>query len=122
MRILADAHISPASVDFLRSLGHDAVRIGKVLSAEATDREIVEYAAREDRVILTQDLDFSAIIALSRRTTPSVISVRLGSARIETVNETLAVQLARLESEVSRGVLATVEGSRIRIRSLPIQF
>ena len=98
------------------------MRIGKVLSAEATDREIVEYAAREDRVILTQDLDFSAIIALSRRTTPSVISVRLGSARIETVNETLAVQLARLESEVSRGVLATVEESRIRIRSLPIQF
>jgi predicted nuclease of predicted toxin-antitoxin system len=120
MRILADAHISPASVDFLRSLGHDMKRVGNVLSAEATDLEIVEYAAREDRVILTQDLDFSAIIALSGRTAPSVISMRLESARIETVNEILAVQLARLEAEVSRGILVTVEEDRIRIRSLPI--
>ena len=86
MRILADVHISPRTVEQLRSLGHDVVRLGDVLSASSTDGEIVEDAVRDQRVILTQDLDFSAIVALSGRTAPSVVSLRLGSSRIENVN------------------------------------
>ena len=64
MRLLADVHISPRTVAFLRSLGHDAVRVGDAIPATASDVEIVEAAVRDERTILTQDLDFSAIVAL----------------------------------------------------------
>lgn len=122
MRILADAHISPSTVEFLRSLGHETIRVDEALSAEARDLEIVEFARRQNRVILTQDLDFSAIIALSGRSSPSVISLRLSSARTETVNELLASQLPRLEEEASRGVLVTIEDRRVRVRPLPVNL
>ena len=64
MRILADLHISPRTVDWLREAGHDAVRVNDALHPRATDAEIVDEAARSGRVILTQDLDFSAIVAV----------------------------------------------------------
>ena len=71
MRILADVHISPRTVKYLRSLGHDTVRVSDALAPSAADYEIVAEAIRDRRFILTQDLDFSAIVALSGRTVPS---------------------------------------------------
>ncbi|MGH8602949.1 MAG: DUF5615 family PIN-like protein, partial [Gammaproteobacteria bacterium] len=47
----------------MRSSGHDAVRVNEVPSARATDEEIIDWAAQESLIILTQDLDFSALIA-----------------------------------------------------------
>ena len=93
MRILADVHISPRTVDFLRSLGHDTVRVSDALTPEAADEETIAEAEQDRRIILTQDLDFSDIVALSRRTAPSVVSLRLASSRIETVNSRLEQML-----------------------------
>ncbi len=65
MRILADVQISPRTVELLRLLEHDVVRVGDVLEPTAADDEIVAEAVRDRRVILTQNLDFTAIVALS---------------------------------------------------------
>ena len=89
MRLLADLHIAPRTVHFLRSLGHDVLRVTDLLPATASDETIVERAAQAQRVILTQDLDMTAIIALSRRQYPSLVTLRLRSVRIEFVNTAL---------------------------------
>jgi len=65
MRLLADMHISPLTVEALRTWGHDVVRVNEVMAADAADEQIVELALQQRRTILTQDLDFSEIIALS---------------------------------------------------------
>lgn len=59
VRIIGDVNIAPRTVEHLRSLGHDVVRVSDVLSPSAPDREIVEYARREGRAVLTQDLDLT---------------------------------------------------------------
>src|SRR5207245_7007824 len=82
VRLLADLNIAPRTVSFLRSLGHDVQRVGDVLAPSATDHEIVEYARRDGRSVVTQDLDFSAIVALSGQAAPSLISLRLASSGI----------------------------------------
>jgi predicted nuclease of predicted toxin-antitoxin system len=119
MRILADMHISPVTVRFLQGLGHEAVRINEVMTLNASDREIVERAGSSERVILTQDLDFSEIIALSGKMKPSLISLRLSSSRIEFVNAILEKVLPRIEKDVEKGVIISVEDDKIRIRHLP---
>lgn len=58
MRLLADLHIAPRTVEFLRTLGHDVVRVTDLLPADSADEVIVERAAQERRTILTQDLVF----------------------------------------------------------------
>lgn len=120
MRILADVHISPRTVEKLRALGHDVVRVGEVLLATSTDDEIVAEAVRDQRVVLTQDLDFSALVALSGRTGPSVLSLRLSSARVETVNDCLERVLPMVEADLEAGAIVTVEDARVRVRSLPV--
>src|SRR6266545_4703421 len=52
--LLADLHVAPRTVEFLRSLGHDLVRVTDVLPATATDKRIVARAAEDSRAILTQ--------------------------------------------------------------------
>jgi predicted nuclease of predicted toxin-antitoxin system len=83
MRLLADLHIAPRTIEYLKSLGHDVVRVSQVLPPTSADHEIIAYAGRDRRAILTQDLDFSAEIAVSRQAFPSVILLRLSSSRIE---------------------------------------
>ncbi len=46
MRLLADMHISPRTVEFLRSLGHDVVRVNAILPATASDETIVALGHR----------------------------------------------------------------------------
>ena len=77
MKILADLHISPKTVLFLRNMGHDAVRVNEIMPPTSADKKIVETAINSNRVVLTQDLDFSEIIALSGKSQPSLISLRM---------------------------------------------
>lgn len=120
MRLLADLHISPRTVGFLRSLGHDVVRVDEILPSTAADEVIVVRAIEERRTVLTQDLDFSAIIALAGKNRPSLISLRLSSSRVEHVNAVLQDVLPIVESDVTEGAIITVEDGRIRSRRLPI--
>lgn len=121
MRALADMHIAPRTVTFLRSLGHDVVRVDELLVPTATDEAIVAAAAREGRCVLTQDLDFSAIVALSGRTVPSVVSLRLSSSRVERVNAVLQEVLPGMEKDLLDGAIVTVQDGRVRVRRLPVE-
>lgn len=120
MKILADMHISPATVQFLQALGHDTVRVNEIMPSNSSDRSIVEAARKEERVIITQDLDFSEIISFSGEKAPSLISLRLSSSRIEFVNKRLEKVLPMIESDLVKGSIVVVEDNRIRLRYLPI--
>ena len=121
MRILADVHISPSTVQRLNQLGHDAIRVNTIMPHNAADRAIVAQAAADDRVVLTQDLDFSDIIALSGATRPSLITLRLSDSRVENVNRVLESVLPDLEDTVASGIAATVGDNQVRIRRLPVR-
>lgn len=77
-------------------------------------------AVRDQRVILTQDLDFTAIVALSGLNVPSVVSLRLSSSRVERVNDRLRQVLPVIEGDVAQGAIVAVGDFRIRTRKLPI--
>ncbi len=113
-------HISPRTVRHLCDVGHDAIRVDEVLPNNASDRSIVTWAAGQERVVLTQDLDFSDIIALSSATRPSIITLRLSDSTVDNVNQVLDSVLPRLEDCVRLGLAASVEDERVRIRRLPI--
>ena len=120
VRLLADMHVSPRTVGFLRALGHDVVRVNEVMPATSTDEAIVLRAVGDARVVLTQDLRFSAILGRAGQRAPSSISLRLSSSRVEFVNSILERVLPLVEGDMAAGAIVTVEDSRIRTRRLPI--
>jgi predicted nuclease of predicted toxin-antitoxin system len=85
------------------------------------DEEIIEKARAEGRVILTHDLDFGRIIAVSRASVPSVVTFRLNDMRPAQVNRYLAEVLAHFAEQLKAGALVSVNERGIRVRSLPIK-
>lgn len=120
MKFLADMPISPKTVSYVRSLGHDIYRISEKGLPKAKDSEIVDRAIKEQRIILTMDLDFSAIIAKSQKSTPSAIIFRLSDESYENINILLKDILPRVENEILKGAIVIIEDDRFRIRELPI--
>ena len=121
MRIFADVHISPITVQHLNNIGHDVVRSDSVLPNNAPDSEIAMRTMTDERAVLTQDLGFSAMIALTDATRPSIITLRLSDSRVEVVNRILDAVLPALEEPISAGAIVTVGDERVRIRELPIR-
>ena len=121
MRFLADAGISPRTVEFLRQLGHDAVHVRELGMQRADDREIIDRARRDDRVVVTFDLDFGEIVALGVHDRPSVVLFRLEDETADSVNRQIAPVLKDQREALESGALILVEGTRYRIRRLPIR-
>lgn len=121
LRLIADVHISPLTVAALRSQGYDIVRSTDLLPATAPDSEILEFARANNQIVLTQDLDFSMLIALSGYGKPSLITLRLSSAKPEVVTQRLLVTLPALQQELLEGSAITIDDDSVRIRKLPIR-
>ena len=79
LRFLGDMNLSPLTVADLVQAGWDTVRVSNLTLATASDTEILELARNDNRVIITQDLDFSALLALGGHDRPSLITLRLSN-------------------------------------------
>ncbi|HWQ68998.1 MAG TPA: DUF5615 family PIN-like protein [Patescibacteria group bacterium] len=121
LKYLADLHISPLTVNALQASGLTIRRVADVLSPRAKDSEIVTLARLQDWIILTQDLDFSALIARSGETRPSVISLRLQQASPTRVAQLLLSILPGLQQDLAHGVIVSIDEGGIRIRTLPVK-
>jgi predicted nuclease of predicted toxin-antitoxin system len=121
MRFLANAGISPKTVEFLRRSGHDAIHVRELAMQRAPDRVLAEKARADNRILLTFDLDFGAILALGVVDRPSVVIFRLSDERADSVNRRLEAVLSEQAAALESGALILVEDTRYRIRSLPIR-
>jgi len=121
LRFLADMNISPLSVKRLRDRGWDIFRVSEVMESSAKDTVILEFARQENRVIITQDLDFSKLLALRGFDKPSLVNIRLGNPTPEIVATKVQDVMEALASELSSGIVVTIDENSIRFRSLPIR-
>ena len=79
MRFLVDMPISPAIAAWLRAQGYDAVHASDVGLFNSSDETILERAVQELRVVITADLDYPRLLALSDATGPGLVLFRAGS-------------------------------------------
>lgn len=70
--------------------------------------------------MITQDLDFSTILAVTQGKKPSGLQIRAENLNPIEIGEQVIAAILRLESELERGALVTVDPKRTRIRLLPL--
>jgi predicted nuclease of predicted toxin-antitoxin system len=119
-RFVLDMGLAQSTAEFLRSSGHDAVHLRDEGLQRLPDDEIVTKAKNEQRVVVTHDLDFGRIVALSGDSVPSIVTLRLTDMRPTAVNRALTAVLDDAAEALRRGALVTVTDGGIRIRTLPV--
>lgn len=121
MKFLADMGISPRTVEKLRREGYDAVHLVEEKLEKLEDREILVKATDEGRIVLTVDLDFGYLLAVSGAILLSVILFRLGNESREVIEEYLGDVLSQFSEELDAGAIISVKENGLRLRTLPIE-
>ena len=120
MRFLADMGVSWRVVEWLRAAGHEANHLRDEGLQRLPNGGIFRKAAKENRIILTWDLDFSEILALSGTSQVSAVIFRLGNTRSSHVIDRLKRVLAESGEALATGAIVSVEEHRHRVRRLPL--
>ena len=97
---IADMNISPKTVNILRHKGWDVVRVSEVLDCRSDDSEILEYAKKHHKTIITLDLDFSMLLAIGDFKKPSVINLRIQNPDPVVVSQRIIESVTEMEKEI----------------------
>ena len=105
----------------LQRFGHDATHVSDVGLANAPDQEILARAREHGAVIVTADLDFSRLAALSWTTGPGIILFRGGNYSDAEMASLLERVLLTVPAATLEQSICVVDSRRVRVRSLPIR-
>jgi predicted nuclease of predicted toxin-antitoxin system len=108
-------------VNFLSEAGFEAVHWSEAGSSNATDVELMAWAAEHGCVVLTADLDFGAILAACKGTRPSVVQVRSDILTPRTIGGAVVLALRQARQELIEGALISIDAARARLRILPLK-
>ncbi len=120
MKLLVDMNLSPRWVNLLADAGIGAAHWSTLGAANAPDSEIMAYARTNGYVVLTHDLDFSAILAATHGDKPSVVQIRAEDVSPDVIGKSVIDTLRQTTAELDEGALVTIDPGRTRLRLLPL--
>jgi predicted nuclease of predicted toxin-antitoxin system len=119
--VLIDQALSPAVATELRRAGHDALHVRELGMQAASDEEIFDHAAQDDRVVVSADTDLGTLLAIRNQTAPSIILFRHASQRRPADQAALLkANLPQIVAALESGSIVVIQPDRIRIRALPL--
>jgi predicted nuclease of predicted toxin-antitoxin system len=122
LEFLANMDISPLTVEQLRAQGWNISRVSEIMEKGSSDIDILIYAQMQNKVVITQDLDFSTLLALRGYTKPSVINLRLGNPRPDLVSARIIDVVSMMQKELEEGIVISVDETSARYKNLPIRL
>jgi predicted nuclease of predicted toxin-antitoxin system len=117
LSFLADESCDFAVVRALRVAGYDVLAVSEITS-RSDDRQLIEQASREQRILLTEDKDFGWLVFVSQVTSPGVILIRFPGDARQTLARTV-VQAVQEQGEGLIGAFVVVQPGYIRIGRQP---
>mgnify|MGYP001565952701 CR=1 FL=1 len=121
MRFLVDMPLSPKLAAWLVRQGHDAVHALEVGLGRASDTTILDHARKEQRIVVTADLDYPRLLALTEAEGPGVILFRGGNYSEQEAVNRLMQALTTIPNEDLPNSIIVIEKGRIRRRRLPLE-
>lgn len=113
-RFLVDESTGKRLCEGLIDKGFDAVYVGDIMRG-SKDEDVLAYAEKEDRILITNDKDFGELVFRLRRPVNGVILLRLKKDNPSTRAKYLFALLQKLKTELSGGfIVLTEKGYRIR--------
>lgn len=121
LAVLVDMNLSPRWIQTLRIGGFTASHWSDLGPVTAPDTYQMAHARMHELVVLTNDLDFGAILAATGGDKPSVVQIRATDTRPEAIARVVVAALHQFTPELQAGALLTLDTRRTRVRLLPLQ-
>ena len=116
MRFLADENFPQSAVAALRSLGHDVAWV-RADAPGTPDRDVLQWAFGEDRILLTFDKDFGELArGPGLPASGGIVLFRVPTPRGKEPGRQLAALIASRKDWC--GHFSIVEPGRVRMRTL----
>ena len=116
MRFLIDRCAGTLIAAWLRTQGHDVVE-ARDLGADPGDRVLLEWAARESRILITIDTDFGQLVFQRGQSHHGLI--RLPDVPSHERVAIIKDLIERFQAEIETAAIITVRGGKIRISKSP---
>lgn len=120
IKILLDQGLPRSSAKILNNKGWDIVHTDDLGLSRATDRQLLEYARKENRIIVTLDSDFHTILATENASSPSVIRIRRERLKGPEFSKLITEIFPKIHDALTNGAMVTVTENSIRIRRIPL--
>jgi predicted nuclease of predicted toxin-antitoxin system len=114
-------NLSPRWADWLTRHGFEGIHWSTIGAANAPDHEILSWVRAHGRVLITHDLDFSAILAATSDNAPSVIQLRMQDLLSPETAAIVAKALEAHREAIERGALLSIDERGTRVRMLPLR-
>jgi predicted nuclease of predicted toxin-antitoxin system len=121
VKFLIDMNLSPRWAGYLTDAGFEAVHWSSLGPRDSSDIAFMAHARTQDYVVLTHDLDFSAILAATHGDKPSVAQLRADNVSPEAIGAQVAAALGAMGEELAAGALIAVDPGRTRMTVLPLR-
>jgi predicted nuclease of predicted toxin-antitoxin system len=117
LKFLLDADMPKSSAEVIQNLGFEIEDVRDIRMRAAKDREIMDYALKNNMIIITRDLDFGEVLRYPQH--PGAIILRLPYAfTSKEINERLAEFFMSIKEKDLIEAIMIVELSRYRRRSI----
>jgi len=120
MKILVDMNLPPKIAGLLTTQGMVATHWQSIGAPNAKDTELMSYAYQHNYTVLTCDLDFTALLSVSKRTKPSIIQVRVQGFEAENLANMITLAISQNAEALENGAILTIDAKRARLRLLPL--
>ena len=115
MRLFLDQDVYGSTRRFLIGLGHDVLTASQAGLATAEDVDLLSFAVREKRILVTRDRDYGALV-FRDKAVGGVIYFRVPPPVLEAAHAQLAEVLKTHSEDALRRAFVTVEPGRYRFR------
>src|SRR5258707_1135875 len=121
LRLVIDMNLSPDWVPVLAAAGWLSVHWSTIGDVKALDPVVMDWARTNNYVVFTHDLDFSAILALTRAVGPSVLQVRSQNILPDHMGPIVLAALRDHSALLLAGAVVSVDEKKSRVRALPLK-
>ena len=117
MRFLVDENLGRRLVRALHERGHDVSWVVDHMQGRR-DQDILAAANAEERIVITNDPDFGALVFHGHAACHGVILLRLHDASFETVTDMILAAIDQYGPQLA-GQFSVITDQSIRLRRLP---
>lgn len=117
MRLLCDQDVYHLTINLLRDWGHDVITAKELNMSRATDEQLLTKVVEMNRIFVTRDKDFGALVFLKKIHT-GVILLRIDPLTINEGHKELECLLRENDENELLKQFSIVEPTRYRIRKI----